>query len=150
MFDKFQPFQNLQKQNFSFQPKRYEIWVGGQMVNSGQTNSQIKATVIKQDSNELVEVAFSDNKLNNELATKSIFDRYVTATDRLQLIVIPEETNSENMAIMLFKMTIGATRAYKDFNRNEPFCCNLFLQDGVIAKVTFSFSNPEKLIEFYS
>jgi hypothetical protein len=150
MFDKFEPFLNLQMQDFNFQPTRYEIWVGGQMVNSGKMNSQIKATVIKQNSVELVEIAFIDNNLNNELATKNIFDKYVTATDRLQLITIPEETNSENIGIMMFKMTIGATRANKDFSRNEPFCCNLFLQEGVLAKVTFSFSNPEKLIEFYS
>jgi hypothetical protein len=59
------------------------------------------------------------------------------------------ETNSENMGISMFKMTIGATRDSKHFERNEPYCCNIFLQNGTIAKITFSFSNPEKLIEFY-
>ena len=51
---------------------------------------------------------------------------------------------------MMFKMTIGATRQSKYFNRNEPYCCNLFIKMGKIAKLTFSFSSPEKLIEFYS
>lgn len=150
MFDKFEPFQGLQKQNFAFQPTRYETWVAGKMVSSGRTNSIIYANVVQQDGTEKVEVTFNDQTLNTELSQKNIFDEFVTATDRLQLIVIPEETNVENVAIMMFKMTIGATRKRKNFINTEPFCCNLFLQSGTIAKITFSFSNPEKLIEFYN
>lgn len=149
MFDKFEPFQQLQKQNFDFQPTRFETWKGGKMVSSGKTNSLISARVIQQDSTEKMEVTFTDSNLNNELTQKNVFDEFVTATDRLQLITIPEETNVENVAIMMFKMTVGATRQRKDFSNGEPFCCNLFIQSGRIAKVTFSYSNPEKLIEFY-
>jgi hypothetical protein len=149
MFDKYQPFQELQKKDFTFQSSRYETWVGGKMISSGATHSLINAKVIKANSSDLIEVTFIDTVLNNELASKNVFDKFVTATDRLQLITIPEETNVENVAIMMFKMTIGATRNKKDFNKNEPFCCNLFTQDGVIVKITFSFSSPEKLIEFY-
>jgi hypothetical protein len=149
-FDKFEPFKVLQKQDFAFLPTRYETWKGGKMIDSGKTNSVIDVRVINVDGDEKMEVSFNDTKLNNELANKNIYDEFVTAKDRLQLITIPEETNSQNMGIQMFKMVIGATRLQKNFNNNEPYCCNLFLQSGTIAKVTFSYSNPEKLVEFYS
>lgn len=149
-FDKFEPLKSLQKKDFAFRPTRYETWKGGKMIDSGNTNSIINARVVKIDEDEKIEVTFNDPKLNNELANKNIYDEFLTAHDRLQLITIPNETNSQNMGIQMFKMTIGATRMHKNFKSNEPYCCNLFLLNGKIAKVTFSYSNPEKLVEFYS
>jgi hypothetical protein len=149
MFDKFEPFKGLQKQAFAFSPTRYETWVGGKMIASGKTNSVVNAQVVNIEGKERVEISFNDSVLNTELAKKNIFDEFVTGSDRLQLITIPNETNSDNMGINIFKMTIGATRPSKNFSSNEPYCCNLFMQNGSIAKVTFSYSNPEKLLEFY-
>lgn len=149
-WDKFEPFKRVQKQGFSFQPSRYETWKGEKMVDSGKTNSIINARVVNINGDEKMEITFNDTKLNNELANKNIYDEFVTGNDRLQLITIPNETNSQNMGIQMFKMTIGATRQHKNFNSNEPYCFNLFLLNGKIAKVTFSYSSPEKLIEFYS
>jgi hypothetical protein len=149
-FDKFEPFKSLQKQDFAFRPTRYEAWKGGKMVESGKTNSIINARVVNVNGDEKMEVTFKDTKLNSELADRNIYDEFVTANDRLQLITIPNETNSQNMGIQMFKMTIGATRQQKNFNSNEPYCCNLFLLNGKISKVTFSYSSPEKLVEFYS
>ena len=150
MFDNFEPFLKLQKQNFNFQPNRYEIWMKGQMIGSGQTTSLITAKVAYHDGEEKMEILFDSPLLNKELATKNIFDEFLTSGDRLQLITIPEQTNVENMGITMFKSNIGPTRNQKSFNNNEPYCCNLFLQNGVIAKITFSYSNPEKLVEFYN
>jgi hypothetical protein len=150
MFDKFEPFHSLQKQPFSFQPARYEIWSDGKMEKKGRTITIIRAKVVTIDSVEKTEVSFNDLFFNHELSDKIVFDEFITATDRLQLITIPEETNCENIAISVFKMTIGSTRECKNFFRNEPFCCSLFIQAGKIEKVSFSFSNPERLIEFYS
>lgn len=149
-FDKFEPFKILQKQEFAFRPTRFEIWEDGEMVGSGKTNSIITAVVVNINGDEKIEIIFNDSKLNHQLTNKNIFDEFITAHDRLQLINIPIETNSENVGIEMFKMLVGATRQKKNFNGNEPYCCNLFLIEGKIAKVTFSFSNPEKLVEFYS
>ena len=150
MFDKFKAFQGIQKQDFSYTPTRYETWIDGKMVDNGETNSMISAKAITVDGEEIMEVTFEDTNLNKELAPKNTFDLFITATDRLQLITIPNETNSENMGIIMFRQTIGATRQSKNFNRNEPYCCNLFIINGTIAKVTFAFSTPGKLIEFYN
>ena len=46
-------------------------------------------------------------------------------------------------------MTIGATREHYDFGTNEPYVCSIFLVNQKIAKVTFSFVDPDKLIEFF-
>jgi hypothetical protein len=151
MYDKFEAFLQLDKQNFSFLPYRYEVWKTGQMVENGNINKPIIATVSDVDGEEKVVVTFIDQKLNIQLASTNIYDLFTTSVDRLQLLTIPQQTNAEdNMAIQMFKMTIGPTRAFKNFNTNEPYCCNIFTINGTINKITFSFSNPEKLIEFYS
>jgi hypothetical protein len=94
-------------------------------------------------------VYFEDISLKDEIESELIFDELVTAHDRLQLINIPNDTNASNMAIKLFKMTIGSTRDQHYFTRTEAYCCNIFTINKVISKITFSFSNPENLIELY-
>jgi hypothetical protein len=47
MFDTFEPFQEVQKQNFTFNPLRYEIWIGGNMVGSGGTTALVVPVVPK-------------------------------------------------------------------------------------------------------
>lgn len=148
MFDKFQPFQRLQMQNFSFTPNKYEIWERGKMTKNGMINTQVFAKIINQDNSQKMEISFDD--LSDEICKINVFDILLTQTDRLQFLIIPNRTNAENMAIMTFKMVVGATREQKNFQPNEPYCCNLFLQNGIIKKLTFSFSKPEKLIELYS
>ena len=150
MFDTFEPFQGLQKIDFDFTPSRYEMWIGGEMVKNGRTYQPIQARVMHEAGEEKVRIDFSDAALQGELASSNVFDEFITSKDRLQLITIPKETNVQNMGIMMFNMTVGSTRQEKNFSRNEPYCCNLFLQQGRIAKITFSYSNPEKLLEFYS
>lgn len=150
MFDKFEPFIKLKKQNFLFHSNRYEIWMEGQMIASGKETLSITAKVILESGNEKMEILFDSPKLNHELSTSNVFDEFITSNDRLQLITIPEHTNVENMAISMFKNRLGATRSHKNFSKNEPYCCNVFLQNGVIAKITFAYSNPVKLFEFYN
>ncbi len=150
MFDTFTPLRKLKKQAFTFRPTRFETWIEGAMVASGSTNSPIISKVIVSEGKEKVEVSFLDTKINKELAQANIFDEFISGNERLQLVTIPSETNVRSQGIMVFLMGCGATRPFKNFERNEPYCCNLFLQKGVIVKITFGFSNPVKLIEFYS
>jgi len=120
MFDEFEAFKSMKKQEFSFQPTRYEMWIGGKMVADGKTNSLISAKVIKQNDLEKIEISFIDRQLNDELSNKNIFDEFVTGNDRLRLITVPNETNVENIGIAMLKMHLGITRQSKNFNRNEP------------------------------
>ena len=150
MYDTFVPFIEVKKYNFIFKPKRFEIWMNGKMVDNGNTNSIIKGEVINVDLHELVEVTFNDVSLHGELTQKNLFDEFSSLNDRLILITVPQETNASNSFLDMRRITSGATRQRKNFDRNEPFACNLFFMNKNIHLVTFSFSNPEKLIEFYS
>lgn len=149
MYDKFEPFKGVQKQPFTFTPSRYETWKEGKLIASGSTMFPIKANVINSGGQEKVEVIVGDSNLHTELAARNEFDEFITATDRLQLITIPAETNSTCVGIVAMQSIVGATRKTKHFTSNQPYCCNLFIQDGTIAKITFSFGSPEKLMEFY-
>ncbi|TDX02187.1 hypothetical protein EDB95_3238 [Dinghuibacter silviterrae] len=43
MFDKFEPFKGVLKQDFVFRPTRSETWIGGEMVRSGKVHTIIIA-----------------------------------------------------------------------------------------------------------
>lgn len=134
---------------FGFQPTRYEDWMGGQMVASGPTRSPIFARKKQLDGEERIEIGFNDPTLGGKLAATNVFDVFVTGKDRLQLVTIPAEPEAGVAAVSMFQQLVGITRPYKAFGANEPYCCNLFLKEGRIDKLTFSFSNPERLLEFY-
>jgi len=151
MYDTFEPFKQLNIQEFSFKPNRFEIWKGGQMVNSGEAKQIINAVECETENGKGALIKFEDENLFNELSSENDFDLFLTAKDRLQLIRIPSAGNGDdNMGITMFKSSVGATRNHQDFQSNEPYCCNLFLKNGNIDKITFSYSTPEKLVEFYS
>lgn len=151
MFDKFDSYKVVKmKQDMQFIPARYELWQRGQMVNSGRTNTPVTIKSISNNEREQYKVSFDDITLEAEITASNIFDIFVTSMDRLQLIIIPNETNSNNVALQMLKMNLGPTRSSKNFDYDEPFCCNLFFQQGQLVKVTFSFSNPEKLLELYN
>lgn len=151
MWDSFEPFQKLDIQNFSFRASRFEIWKGGQKINHGETTGVLVAKKTDTLTGTKASILFDDQSLFSELSQENEFDIFITSTDRLQLVKVPSSGNGDgNMGIMMFKMNIGETRGNTDFKSNEPYCCNLFLQEGQISKVTFSFSSPDKLIEFYA
>lgn len=151
MFDTFQAHQFFKKFPFTFQATRFEIWQDGEMVKNGKTSNRIVAEVQQESNqNDILKVSNTDTLLFSEIASLNSFDTVFTLQDRIIIVTIPEPSNRDNVGIMSLRTTSGVTRPGKRFNKNEPFCCSLFLTNKKISKITFSFSNPEKLIEFYS
>ena len=148
MYDKFESFRRMEMQRFNFIPVWYHIWVGGQKIQSSNSSAMIMANPIEVNGEQKMEVTIMGSSLEEEIIERIVFDAFISGTDRLQLITIPNETNVVSPAIQMFKMTIGSTIAKKYFSKNEPFCCNLFLINGEIDRISFSFCNPDKLIEF--
>jgi hypothetical protein len=148
-FDSFEPYNGIKKQPFAFCPNRYEIWMKGELIDSGKTKNEIVAEVKLANKTEIVEVTFSDSTLYKEMSNLNEFDAFISLSDRLMLCIVPLETNVWNGGITSLLNTIGHTRKEKNFKSNEPYCCNIFTIKGCVAKLTFSFSNPEKLLEFY-
>lgn len=149
-FDKFKAFTKLDHLEFGFKVTNYETWKSGELVDKGVADSLIIAKIINENDTNKTKIEIVNNTLENQISTYNIFDIVITSNDRIQLLIIPEVTNSENLAIMLFKLNVGVTRQLKNFNEEEPYCCNLFLHNGKIVKMSFSFSYTEKLIEFYN
>ena len=151
-FDQFPPFKSALIADFEFRPQRYEVWQNGQKVESGKTTSTIQADVRGR-----LNQGAADILINAEPAVSiihmrknSVYDICITAGDRLQLLTIPKEENqNECVGLAMCRTNLGATRDKKDFAADEPYCCNLFLKNGRIEKITFSLNHPEKLIEYY-
>lgn len=151
MWDSFEPFQSLDIQEFKFKPNRYEIWKGGKKIDDGNTTQIIRNKEKQTVNGTIAVISFSDPNLHSELSSENEFDVFITSNDRLQLVKVPSSGNGDNnMGISMLKMTVGTTRHHTDFSSREPYCCNLFLQEKNIVKMTFVFSSPDKMIEFYS
>jgi len=148
-WDRFEPFNRIEKQDFSFQPSRFEVWSAGQMIGNGKAFSSVIGTVKEKNGSFLMAISYHETALLNEILEEVFFDEFISSTDRLKLMTIPTETYTENMGLLTLRITYGPTRLQKDFFPKEPYCCNLFLENGLISKISFSFSFPEKLIELY-
>lgn len=145
MFDKFEALKRVNIADFVFIPKRYELWDRGNLRKSGETVNPITGKVIGTQ----VEVKLSDSSLNSEISSIHTYDMCVTQLDRVQLILVPAKTNLTTNGIAGLQMVFGSTRQSKEFEYNEPYCCNLFFIGGKLAKITFSLGDPDRLIEFY-
>ena len=84
------------------------------------------------------------------IANNFTLDVGFTQNDRLTYASIPEETSADCVGIIAIRGVVGITDNSRQIVGNIPYCGNMFLKYGVLVKVTFAFSNPEKLIEFYS
>ncbi len=152
MYDKFTPFQIIKTGiNFTFKPERYEIWQSGRCI---ENNTNIELIVSQNESTNKIFVESSSNKLN--LSRHLEFDICYTSGDRIYCATVPEQTNIGNKdAFISFKTNIPfgfniITRDFKKFEENEPYVCSIFLINKKVAKVSFSFENNSRLLEFYA
>lgn len=152
-FDQFESGKYVTVKDFVFRPKRYEVWREGDKIKEGKINNKVKSIVRGEEeeysTNVLIEI--EDSEKIGHIVRKSVYDVCVTSVDRVQMLTIPAEKNSvECVGLASCRNGTGPTRRSKEFEKNEPYCCNLFLKDGNLSKVTFSINRPEKLVEFYS
>ncbi|WP_283391977.1 hypothetical protein [Millionella massiliensis] len=148
IYDDFPSGQFVQPVNFTFYPSRYEIWQRGRLVRQGICTSPIQARALS-DTPPIMSVSCVEPALSHDILPQFTFDAFITHDHRLMLLTIPAQTSPECMGITMMQMTI-VTRETKIFEAGEPYCCSLFFQHAQLCKVTFLFSNPAKLIEFYS
>ena len=150
MYDKFDTskWEKIHGLNFSFIPERYELW-----KKNGQHYESSTSIIldVEQDTKGKVFVDISENRLN--IKETLDFDIAYTSIDRILCPIIPRESNIYNSAAFCsFKANspIGYTREYKYFEEDEPFACSIFLINNCVAKMSFSFENNPRLIEFYA
>jgi len=149
-YDRFKSLKKIRKQNFSFAPKRYEVWSNGELEESGGTIHNIVANIVYEDNKELVRLDILDRTLYHDIFETQFFDDFISQHDRLQLITIPRQTNIESNFLSTFMSINGSTRDEKIFNSTDSYCCNIFIKKGKIVKMSFVLANPDRVLEFYN
>lgn len=147
VFDKFKALNRVNIAGFVFVSTRYELWDKGNLTKAKNSPSKISCTVTLSGTFML---EIEESSLESDIAKKQLYDIAVSQNDRLQLLILPSETNLKSVGLVNLTTVFGATRDEKEFKYNEPFCCNLFFVQGKLVKVTFSYSNPDRLLEFYT
>ena len=60
-----------------------------------------------------------------------------------------EQTNVQNTSLYMLSSMLGYTRNHKYYDSNEPIFASVFTINHNVAKVSFTFGNPDRLIEFF-
>ena len=149
MYDTFSSFETLEFIAFKFQYNRYEVWQNSKMIDSGDNSSILDFQPVMEEGNERIQIISNNHNLTKHIRNRFILDTFFTHRDRLMMFTLPAETDKDYTVFILFSATLPPTRIYKVFGSDEPYCCSLFLTNMIPVKITFSFNNPEKLIEFY-
>ena len=117
----------IERESFTFNYKRFEVWQGGACIYSGNSNGQIIAKVINGQLN----VTIDDITINNHIMKNFTFGEISTNVDR----------------IMWSKDIFNSTGRTE---RNNPDISSLFFKQGTLSKVTYTIHDPNTLVEFYS
>lgn len=153
-YDVFPPFCKLKMEGFSFPFNHVEIWQDGAKIDELGFKGLIQCEIINAESEQIARISILcpivifTAHLTQYLKLVSDYDALITGDHRLQYIRIPEKTNTTCIGLSMMQILIGPTIPEKNFELNEPYCCNVFLKNQRVAKVSFSLCNPERLIEF--
>lgn len=151
-FDNWPPFQDFSFQEFEFPVDRYEEWVAGQMISSGPAHFIVRfkyntgGFFTKKIS---IDVKIDGNPFLQKILSNFKFDRATTSGDRILFYIAAEESNIQNTSVMMLSNLVSSTRRTKYFDSNEPVLGSVFTINKNVAKVSFSFGNPDRLIEFF-
>lgn len=155
-YDQLVPFQIVEEAlNFRFITYRYEEWSNGKLQRKGNIMANIVCIPVFFDDKKS-EITFRNIPKELNIHETLIFDLTFTGKDRIFLATIPQKTNIESYNTFgVFKSSVPLgfpiiTREEREFDENEPFACSIFLQNDEISKISFSFGNNPRLIEFYS
>jgi len=150
-YDNFPPFQALQSSHTEFSASRYETWMEGTMIDGGECKTVINISPSRKSNNqETNTVSLNWAKGKAAIAQKFVFDVGFSQNDRLTYATILKESSTDCVGIIAIRNVTGITNNAVSSEKNVPYCGNMFLKYGVLVKLAFAFSNPEKLIEFYS
>lgn len=146
MMDSFQEFQEItiRAKNY-FYPSFYEEYEAGRMVSKGNTTMKIE---FYSDVDGSVVCNISSNDLPGKL-TSARFDKCITLHDRILMLSCPQKTNANILAVTMMRATVGVTCLERNYKCNEPVVGSLYTDDGRLVKMSFTISNPERLLELY-
>jgi hypothetical protein len=147
MFDYYEPHQFVDTLNFSFKSSHFEIWQNGKLIVAKKGSNILSAEKGTNDGE--INISIFGTISASEIASTISFEKAFTLKDRIILVTIPNPSRRDIPGIISLRMTSGVTNPGKVYTFPDPYCCSLFTLKQEIEKVTFSFSNPERLLEFY-
>ncbi len=96
-----------------------------------------------------IDVLIDRNPMPKKIISQMKFDRATTSGERILFYIAAERTNVENASLSMLSSVLGYTRGHKYYDSNEPIFASVFTINHNVAKVSFTFGNPDRLIEFY-
>ena len=150
-YDSFTPLQVIKKVGATFNASRFEVWMGGKMIDSGSCVTLINfLPTQKMTGEETLLVTIEQKQKRVDINEKFTLDASFSQGDRLTHATIPPQTTNDCIGLATMRSVIGITDARNHTSNNTPYCGNQFFKCKLTVKVTFSLSDPEKLVEFYS
>ena len=149
--DQLTPFQVFMLERLDFSPNKYEIYQGGQLIDSGHTSMSISVRAIDKTmvTNDNIVVNIMNNNLSYILDSSSSYDMVMTLHDRFIALILPQQSNINDIMFQTFPMMVQYTRSYKRFADKEPLCMSMFTNNGNVEKMSFKVYSPETLIELF-
>lgn len=136
---------------------KFEIWSGGQKIESGNTKADLwveqENLEEQEDSIKMTVRVFDDNKslIHQYIKERFYFDVAYATNDRILVGIIPQESNIRNSNSYdgFVNFAPFLTRDNFTFDQDMPFCCSLFFDDNdKLIKVTYSNGMNKTLLEF--
>jgi hypothetical protein len=145
--DSYKPFQTfILPAIMTFGATRYEEYQNGQMIDSGMSTIVVRLSPLEGGR---IGCIIGYNNLTDKLMSCS-FDACITLHDRLLMINNPCVTNAHIPVTEMLSSLVGHTREQHDFLPIEPVVGSIYTEHGDIAKLSFTMSNPERLIELFN
>ena len=147
--DQLKPFQVFFLEKLDFAPNSFEVYQKGRLINQGLTSMKIKVRTDNKNAvcQNNIKVSIENNNLSNILESTAFFDIVTTLQDRFIALILPKQSNINDMIFNIFKYAINCTRDEKHFKDKEPLCMSMFTENGNVVKMSFKVYSPETLVE---
>ena len=133
--------------NFDFTSHNFVEYENGKIKSKG--NAIVKIIVNNEYRYNKYSVSVLGNGIKDKINLEFEFDACMGCNDRLLLYSLPKETNANIIVMTVLQNICHCTRNLKIYSATEPVVCSIFTSKGHLVKLSFTFANPERLLEFY-
>lgn len=131
--------------DFNFKSLNFTEYENGELKDRGS----LPVTVIVKNEINKYSVSVIGNGIEDKINSVFEFDGCIGCNDRLLLYSLPEKTNANIIVMTVLRNLCSFTRNKKIYSATEPVVCSIFTNNGHPVKVSFTFANPERVLEFY-
>ncbi len=149
-YDEWPAMQFFTFDEFTFSSRNFIYYELGSIKRNGLFNCSIYYKCVGGlHSNAGIKVIIKGNPIPNLLMSVLTFDKAICLNDRILLFSTPAETNVNNITLNVLSSEVGYTCDAKYYSSNEPVVASIFTINRNIVKVSFSLSDPDRVIEIF-